>query len=191
MRKHTFYRLFMLIVLVGLLPLALYAEDKRTIPLDLNLIIDGSSTLKNSKNDALAWVNSQVVDRILMDGDKITIWAAGDKAKVIFSAVVSGEAGKKEIKDKLSTLDMGGKTADYPGALRDVMSRMTQDPNRISYTMLIAGSAEGLEPTIAGSQGLIRWFRSEKYARWQVLVVAPDIGKKVQQAASAYMGSLR
>jgi len=159
------------------------------------LIIDGSSSLEGSKNETVAWISDQVVDRILMDGDKITIWTAGNNARVIHSDTLSGAAGKKEIKDKLKALDAGGKSADFSGALRDVAGRLSQAApaqNRIPYTMLVTASAEGLEPALSGSsQGLFRWFRSEKYERWQVLIVAPDIGRKVQQAAAAYMSSLR
>ena len=192
--RTNILRLFMLI-LAGFLASGLFAEDKRIIPLDVNLIIDGSSVLKNSKNDMISWVNGQVVDRTLIDGDRITIWTAGDSARVIHSAVISGSAGKKDIKDKLQGLQMEAKTADFSGALKDAMSRISQiSParSRLSYTILITGSAEGLEPTVAGSgQGALRWFRSEKYERWQVLIVAPDIGGKVTQAASSYMASLR
>jgi len=182
-----------MIILVSILPFYLVAEDIRTISLDMNLIIDGSTALNNSKNDAFTWFNEQVVDRILMDGDKITIWSAGDRAQVIYSETVSGAAGKKAVKDKLQTLDTSGKTADFTGALRDAASRISQtQAERISYTMLITASAEVLEPAFTGSaQDLFRWFRSEKYERWQVLVVAPDIGRKVQQAAAAYMSSIR
>ena len=187
-------KLLILIVLVSYLPL-LNAEDRRTIPLDMNLIIDGSSSLENSKKETLSWISEQVVDRILMDGDKITIWTAGDNARVIHSDTISGPGGKKEIKDKLQALGTEAKTADFSGALRDAASRAAQtasDQSRLPYTMLVAASAEGLEPALTGSaQGLFRWFRSEKYSRWQVLIVAPDIGRKVQQAAAAYMSSQR
>jgi len=195
MRNTYFYKFLGIIFLAVFLVPALHAEDKRTIPLDLYLIIDGSSILKNSKSDTIAWINSQVVDRILTDGDKVTIWTAGDKAQLIFSDTISGEAGKKGIKDKLLEIDTGAKKADFSGALKDVLSKVSQtagDRGRLAYTMLITGSAEGLEPVITGdSRGLLRWFRSEKYERWQVLVVAPNIGKKVQQAAAGYMSSLR
>ena len=188
-------KLFILIVLVGFLSPVLHAGDGRTIPLDMYLIIDASSSLQNSKNDTVAWINEKVIDRILTEGDKVTIWTAGDKAQMIYSETLSGTAGKKEIKDKLLALNTGGKTADFSGALRDVLSRISQTAgsrSRLSYTMLITSSAEVLEPTLTGgAQGLLRWFRSEKYERWQVLIVAPDIGGKVQQAAAGYMSSLR
>ena len=191
MRRIIIRFFIILIVLVGFLG-PVNAEDNRTLPLDLYLIIDGSAALQNSKNDTIAWVNQQVVDRILTDGDKITIWAAGDKTQVIYSDTVSA-AGKSGIKAKLGALDTGGKTADFSGALRGVNSSLSNTSrDRLAVTMLITGSAEILEPALAvNAQGLLRWFRSEKYERWQVLIVAPDIGKKVQQAGAAYMSSLR
>ena len=198
MKITNLRKLFVLVILAGFLPL-LNAEDKRTIPLDVYLIIDGSTALENSKNEVIAWLNSQMVDRILLNVDKITVWTAGDKAQVIYSDTLSEAVGKNGLKDKLQALDVKGKTADFPGALKDMVSRMPQTssvskttPDRLSYTMLITASAEGLEPTLTRSaQGLLRWFRSEKYSRWQVLIVAPDINKKVQQYAAAYMSSIR
>jgi len=180
-----------LCILVGFLP-QLNAEDKRVIPLEMSLIIDGSQSLKTSKNDIVAWINEQVVDRILMDGDKLTIWSAGEKARIIYSETISGSTGKNGIKSTLQALDSGGKTADFSGALSEVSARVSQTPqNRLSYTMLITASAGGLEPSLSGnSQGLFRWFRSEKYGGWQVLIVGSDIGRKVQQSAAAYMNSL-
>ena len=190
--QYTLAKRFFALIILGLSLFPLNAEDKRTIPLDLYLIIDGSAALKSPKNDVLTWINEQVVDRILSDGDKITILSAGEEAQTVYSETVSA-AGKAAIKDSIRSLGTDGKTADFNGALRDVNTRLSQTPSgRLSVTMLITGSAEILEPAMAGNaQGLLRWFRSEKYERWQVLVVAPNIGRKVQNAASAYMSAIR
>ena len=188
-------RKYILAGLITLLPLVINAEDRRIIPLDMYLIIDDSSALQNSKKDAIAWINDHVIDKLLVDGDKITVWAAGDRAQVIQSETISGSAGKNAVKNRLGTLNSSAKTADYTGALRDVVSRISQsgqDNSRLPYTMLVTGSAEGLVPALTGgNQSLLRWFRSEEYSRWQVLVVGPDIGRKVQQAAASYMNSQR
>jgi len=133
------------------------------------------------------------VDRILMDGDRITVWAAGDRARVIHSATISGDATKREIRDQLQTLSTEGERADFSGALRDAAARQTQAAagrSRLSYTMLVTASAEALEPALSGgARDMLRWSRSEKFSRWQVFVVAPDIGGRVRQAAAAYMSS--
>ena len=192
MRSEILRKLFILTILVNFAPL-LNAEDKRTIPLDMYLIIDGSSDLKNYKEDAVSWINQQVVDRILIDGDRITVWNAGNKAELIYSETISDSSGKNELKDKLMALDTEGETADFASALREVLPRLSQTPkDRLTYTMLITSSAKGMGDAFRGSsQSLFRWFRSEKYEHWQVLVVAPDIGEKVQQSAQAYMRSIR
>ena len=191
MKSTILQKSLLLTILVSFLPL-LNAEDRRTIPLDMYLIIDGSSALKNPKNDAVTWINRQLVDRILIEGDRITVWSAGDRARVIYSDTITA-SGKSALKEKLNALETGGKTADFSGALREVLPKVSQTPrDRLAYTVLITASAEGMEPALTGSsQNLFRWFRSEKYERWQVLVVAPDIGPKVKQSAAAYMSSIR
>jgi len=185
-----------LIILVNLHP-ALEAQTKRSIPLDMYLIVDDSESFQNRRSDAMTWLNSQVLDRILVDGDRLNIWTAGDSAELIHSAEVSLSQGNEEIKAKLNNMKSEGKAADFSGALRDVETRISGIPEaasqeRLSYTMLITASAEGLERALAGnSPGLLRWSRSERYERWQVLIVAPNITRKVQQSALAYMNSIR
>ena len=183
-------RNYIIIILLGLAPL-LNAESKRVIPLDMFLIIDGSASFQDSQSDALAWLNNQVVDRILMDGDRVTIWAAGDSAEVVFSGDISGR--KEELKNTLASMSLTGRNADFSGALVDAAaraSRVSQD--RLAYTMLITASAEGLERALTGSaRELFRWFRSERFERWQVLVVGPDLTPRVREAAASYMRSVQ
>ena len=187
--KKQFFLTF--IILAICLP-RLDAEDSRVIPMDLYLIIDGSQAFQGGKAGAVAWINEQVVDRLLLDGDRVSVWTAGDRAELVFSGDVSGEKGA--IKDKLLSIAATGRSADFPGALRNVNAGISGagGGGRLSYTMLVTASAEGLERALAGeTQGLLRWFRTERYEQWQVLIVAPDIGRKVNQAATAYMNSLR
>jgi len=184
--------LIILIVLV-MFTSFLSADERRSIPLDLYLVIDCSESINGVKNDALTWVSSKIVDRLLVEGDRVTIWSAGDRAQIIYNGEISASGGKQEIADLLQNLATNGKTADFPGALLDLAPRVAQtDQNRLSYTVLVTSSAEGLESTLTGSsQGLLRWSRSEKYSGWQVLVAAPDIAPKVRQAALNYMSSQR
>jgi len=169
----------------------LNADDKRDIPLDLYLVIDCSESFNNAKSDALAWVSSKLVDRLLIEGDKVTIWSAGDSARIIYNGEITASGGKREIMDLLQNLATNGKTADFPGAFGDLAPRVSQtSQNRLSYTVIVTSSALRLESSLTGSsQALLRWSRSEKYSGWQVLVAAPDIAPKVRQAALSYMSS--
>ena len=159
--------------------------------MDMNLIIDGSEPFRNSRNDAISWLNAQIVDRILIDGDNITVWRAGDSAEIIYSGEISGS--KEELKNALETLLTDGSAADFSGALTEAAARASRtDRERLSYTMLVTASVVSLQGTLTGNaRNLLRWFRSERFERWQALVIGPDIGPRVRDAASAYMASTR
>ena len=161
--------------------------------MDLYLIIDDSESFYNAKDNAIAWVNAQVLDRLLMEGDSVTIWSAGDSAQMLFSGNIVSLEEKKDIQGKLRDLQTVGKTADFSGALKELVSALGRTPeNRLSYSILLTASVVSLWPALAGnSQNSLRWFRTEKYERWQALILAPDIGQRVTQAATAYMNSMR
>jgi len=167
----------------------LRAADRRTMPLDLYLIIDSSEGFSEARDETVAWINEQVIDRLLQEGDRLVIWSAGPSARLIHSETVG--ARKDDAKNKVRNLEISGKTPDFTGALREASARANQenpDGKRISYTLLVSASAENLAPAIErGSAGLFRWFRTEKYARWQALVADPNINQKVRQAAASYM----
>ena len=189
MRERLF---IILIILVGFIS-AVNADDRRVIPLDLYLVIDCSESINNVKNDAITWVYSNVVDRLLIEGDKVTIWSAGDKAQIIYNGEISASGGKSEIRDLLQNLATNGNSADFSGALKDLEPRVSgTDQSRLPYTMLVASSAEKLESTLSGSsRTLLRWSRSEIYSGWQILIAEPNIAMKVTQAAASYMSSQR
>ena len=190
MRKCNMSRILFLIILVGIITLS-NAEDKRVIPLDMYLIVDGSSSFREAKTDTVSWFNTQIVDRIFLEGDKVTIWSAGDSAEIVHSDEITNSDAKNDIKGKLQSLSADGKSADFTGALKDLQTRLPGTPaGRLPVSMLVTANAGGLGSVITGnSQSMLRWSRSEKYERWQALIFAPDIGRKVSQAAQEYMNS--
>jgi hypothetical protein len=168
----------------------LYAQDTRTVSINVNLIIDGSAALKNAGDEALAWVSDYLIDRILQDGDRITIWNAAGKAQIIHSDALSGADGKENIRKILRSLTFEGNSADFSGALRDAASRINS-PGAVkpvmTYTVLISGSSSALSPLLLGSDAnLLRYSRMKEFPAWRALVIALDINSQVQRAAAAY-----
>ena len=188
--------ILIMIILVSILSV-LNAGDSRVIPLDLYLIIDSSSSLQNVKDDALGWLNSQVIDRILMEGDNVTVWSAGNSAQLIYSGEISsvnnGTETKTELKEKLNSITGEGRAIDFSGALSDLRPRLSRTQSgRLPYTMMITASAGSIQSALTGSsQSMLKWFRTEKSSGWQAFVLGPDINEKVSRAASDYMNSQR
>ncbi|MDR2258819.1 MAG: hypothetical protein LBE14_06695 [Treponema sp.] len=164
----------------------LYAQDIRTSSIDVNLIMDGSAALKNAGNEAVAWVSDYLVDKILQDGDRITIWNAAGKAGIVHSDTLSGAEGKENIRKILRSLAFQDNSADFSGALREAASR-TNSGSAMTYTILISGSSSALSPLLLGSDSnLLRYSRVEEFPSWRVLIIALDINSRVRQAAAAY-----
>jgi hypothetical protein len=167
----------------------LYALDVRSVPIEVNLIMDGSTALKDAGDEAFNWISRQLIDGILQDGDRITIWNAGDKAQIVFSESISGPQGKENTKKALRSLPKQGSQADFGGALRSAAAQSASRSSKpaISYTVLISGSASSLSPALLGAGAdSLKFSRIEDFSGWRVLVIALDINSQVQKAAAAY-----
>ncbi|MDR1929508.1 MAG: VWA domain-containing protein [Treponema sp.] len=166
---------------------ALWGEDSRTIPIDVHIIVDSSSAMENKKTEAAAWLCDTVVDVILIDGDRVSLWTAGTKPELIYSGMVSG-GEKDEIKTRIRGIEFGGDSADYRGALNQARSQ--SQPGRISYALLVSGSTAKDPPSReAESAGLLLYSRVDNYSGWRVLTVGLNIANQVRESAAAYMKS--
>jgi hypothetical protein len=180
-----------IVVLLLVCPRLLMAGDKRNIPLDLFLIIDGSSTLSTVQNAVVRWLNEQVVDRTLQEGDRLTVWVAAEKGEILFSATLKGPGDKARIKRMFQSLEFTGGTANFAGVLRDATARIRQAPS-LAYTLLISGSTTGSAPSLGGDAvGLLRFTRVEEYPGWRAMVIGLGLSSQVQKAASDYLQGVR
>lgn len=152
-------------------------------PIDVNLIIDGSSSLSIVKNEVTAWVSGRL-DQILAEGDRVTVWSAGVQSKVIYSGKIEGAPGKDAVKKSVRELVPSGNKPDFSGALRDAASR----PNSsYSYTLLISASPAALTSVLLSPQAnLLRFSRIEEFPDWRALVVGLNMDSKVKNSAAAF-----
>jgi len=176
--NKVFIILIALTVFFGYFPL--HAQRS---PIDINLIIDGSASLTNVKNDVTSWVIARL-DQILVDGDRVTVWNAGLTSKIVYAGTMSAASDRDAAKKSIRDFAPAGKTADFSGALRDAASRQKAP---YSYTLVISASADALTSTLSGSQAnLLRFSRVEEFSDWRVLVVNLNNDAKVKNAASAF-----
>ncbi|MDR2631421.1 MAG: hypothetical protein LBC60_10900 [Spirochaetaceae bacterium] len=184
MKKTIMVVFFLIILFPGLMT----AEDRRTTPITMYLIVDGSESIKKGKNSAIDWLNEYIVDKILQEGDNLTIWIAAEKAEVIFSESLKETAQKETVKELLRRSVMAeGPSADYAAALRAALAReKSQSGQGISYTLLVTGTAGG---SFRGNAlgDILRYAKVQEFSGWRVQVVGLDLGSRVQKAVSDYM----
>jgi len=155
-------------------------------PIDVNLIIDGSSSLTAVKSEITSWVSGRL-DQILAEGDRVTVWSAGTQAKVIYSGKVEGAPGKDAVKKSINDLAPLGSKPDFSGALRDAASASQRANSNYSYTLLISASPDALTSVLSSPQAnLLRFSRVEEFSSWRALVVGLNIDAKVKKSTSAF-----
>jgi hypothetical protein len=181
-KKHAFWLFF----IAALFPLKINALDSRNIPVEVNLIMDGSRGMKNAWEEAANQVGSYLADQILQEGDRLTIWDAGARARIIYSETLKGGEFREEIKALLKSRVPEGPAADFAGALREAAAR--NSGGKMTYTMLVSGSSAGLSSALAeGGANLLKYSRVRDFPSWKILIVALDINSRVREAAAAYM----
>jgi hypothetical protein len=163
----------------------LFGADQRNTPLTVFLIVDGSQELSGVLNEVYSAISDGLVDGVLQNGDRLTIWSAGKTAQILYSETIKAANDKENIKTVLKNLPAQGDTADFAGALQNV-SAQKSDRN-IQIAMLVSASHTTLSPALLGTTAqMLRFSRVTEYTGWRVLVVAPDINERVRQAAAAY-----
>lgn len=175
-----------------LLPQGVQAADSRGVPMDVNIIMDGSASMQAADDEAVNWVCSYVIDSLLQEGDTLRLWIAGETARPLFSGPVKDAAAKDEVRKLLRSAVPGSDTADFTGALREA-SRITasRSGSFITYTLLVTASSAGLSPTLLGAgANYMRYSRVMEFSGWRALVIALNADSRVQNAAKAYMAGL-
>jgi len=152
-------------------------------PIDINLIIDSSSSLAAVKDAVIEWVSSRL-DQILVAGDRVTVWSAGQSAGVIYTGRMDSSADREAVRTSIRNINPSGDAADFIGALTDASSKQSSP---YSYTLLVSASAPALSSLITGPNGdLLRFSRIEEFSSWRAIVVGLNLGARVSRAASAF-----
>jgi len=178
-----YFLLLAVLVLGGLLPL--YGDNQRA-PIDVNLIIDGSSSNAGVKEEISAWVLSRL-DQILTEGDRVTIWNAGAAARVVYTGTINSDSDREDVRRSIREFSSASDNADFSGALREAATRQGSS---FSYTLLVYASPVALSSLLSSPQAnLLRFSRVEEFSGWRVLVVGLNLEQRVRQAAANFFGS--
>ncbi|MDR2078775.1 MAG: VWA domain-containing protein [Treponema sp.] len=189
MGRTNHQKRFLSLVWVFLFPLAgPGAADIRTVPLDVNLIIDGSREMRPFMDEAAAWLCGYLVERLLAPGDRLSVWIAGEKAQRLYSDVLGGRDWKETAKESFRSLAPEAGKADFAGALGEA-ARLPRGKGDIpAYTILVSSGTSLLGEEEAA---YLRYSRNREFAGWRVVTVALDAGPGIREAVRAYLAGGR
>jgi len=165
----------------------LYGADRA--PINVNLIIDSSSSLTSVKANMTAWISGHL-DQVLANGDRVTIWSVGTATRVIYTGTINSQPDRDAAKKSIQDISGTGDTADFSGALREASVQASQGQQAFCYTLLISASPSALTALLSGPQSnLMRFSRMEEFSGWRAVVVGLNMDVRVRRAAAAFFGS--
>jgi hypothetical protein len=164
-----------------------WAADIRTIPMNINVILDGSRGMGAYRGEAAAWLCDYLAEGVLIEGDRLNIWIAGEKARRVYSGFLGGQ-WKEGVKTIFRSFVTDSRQADLAGALGEA-SRFSggQGGDIPAYTILVCASSRGLASLEREGAAYLRYSRNREFAGWRVVTVALDTGPEIREAVRAYL----
>jgi hypothetical protein len=164
------------------------AADVRTTPMNINVILDGSREMGAFMDQAADWLCDYLVEGVLVEGDWLNIWIAGEKAQRAYSGLLGGGEWKETVKKTFRSFAPEAGQADFAGALGEA-SRFSggRGGDIPAYTILVCGPARGLVSLETEGAAYLRYSRNREFAGWRVVTVALDAGPEIRKAARAYL----
>ena len=143
-------RFFAALALAGILALPAFA-DTRKGNIDVIIALDKSLSMENKIGAVKEWVNSYIIDQLLIPGDYFVVVAFYGKADVIISQTVKDDADKQALKKQISQIRGNGRFTDIGNAL-DVLKAqvaLREADSKEKYILLLT---DGIQEAPPGSK---------------------------------------
>jgi Mg-chelatase subunit ChlD len=125
--------------------------DSRKDNIDVIIALDKSLSMENKIGGVREWVNSSIIDQLLIPGDTLVVVAFYGKADVIISQTVKDDADKKALQTIISKIRGNGRFTDIGNALDVLRAQVTarQSDGREKYILLLT---DGIQEAPPGSK---------------------------------------
>jgi hypothetical protein len=164
------------------------AADIRTVPINVNVILDGSREMGPFMDEAAAWLCDYLAEGVLSEGDHLRVWIAGEKAQAVYSGILNGGDWKETVKKTFRSFAPEAGRADLAGALGEAaLATGGRDGEIPAYTVLVCESSRGLSSLEAEGAAYLRYSRNREFAGWRVVTIALDAGPGIRKAVEAYL----
>ncbi len=127
------------------------SADTRKDNIDVIIALDKSLSMENKISGVREWVNSSIIEQLLIPGDTIIVVAFYGKADVVISQTVKDDADKKTLQATILNIRGNGRFTDIGNALDVVQAQVAarQSDGREKYILLLT---DGIQEAPPGSK---------------------------------------
>ncbi len=124
------------------------AADTRTQNIDVIIALDRSLSMEHKIGAVRDWVNSYLIDQVIIPGDYLIVVAFYGKADVIISQEIKGDADRAVAKKVISQIRGNGRFTDIGNALDVLKAQIAQRENdgRDKYVLLLTDGIQEAPP---------------------------------------------
>jgi Mg-chelatase subunit ChlD len=188
----------LLVVALALVLASPILADTRKDNIDVIIALDKSLSMVNKIGAVKTWVNSFVIDQLLIPGDNLVVVGFYGKADILISQSITGDADRKSAKAVISQLRGNGKFTDIGNALDAVKAQLSdkEKDGRQKYVLLLT---DGIQEAPPGSKYYSKngTFNHEFLANtktiqqkgWKVMILGIGIDTAAKDLAQELQGS--
>ncbi len=123
--------------------------DTRTQNIDIMVALDKSLSMEHKIAAVRDWVNSYLIDQVVIPGDFLDIVAFYGKADVIVSQTIKNDADKAGVKKIISGIRGNGRFTDIGNALDVLKAQIAtkESDGRDKYVLLLTDGIQEAPPT--------------------------------------------
>jgi Mg-chelatase subunit ChlD len=123
--------------------------DTRKDNIDVVIALDKSLSMEHKVNAVKDWVNSFIIDQLLIPGDTFVVIAFYGKAELLINQTIQSEAAKIPLKKLISQIRGNGKFTDIGNALDTVKEQLAkrESDGREKYVLLLTDGIQEAPPS--------------------------------------------
>jgi hypothetical protein len=122
--------------------------DTRKDNIDVIIALDKSLSMETKVDAVKTWVNSFIIDQLIVPGDFLNVIAFYGKADIIISQVIKDDADRKAAKAVISQIRGDGKYTDIGNALDAVKAEIAakEKDGRQKYVLILTDGIQEAPP---------------------------------------------
>ena len=123
--------------------------DTRKDNIDVIIALDKSLSMEKKVDAVKTWVNSFIIDQLIIPGDFLTVVAFYGKTDIIISQPITNDADRKSAKAVISQIRGNGRFTDIGNALDAVKAQLAdkEKDGRQKYVLLLTDGIQEAPPT--------------------------------------------
>jgi Mg-chelatase subunit ChlD len=189
---------FLAAVALALVISSLVSADTRKENIDVIIALDKSLSMENKIGAVKSWVNSFILDQLVIPGDFLTVITFYGKTEILISKEIAGDTDRAGAKALISAIQGNGRFTDIGNALDALKAQLAdkEKDGRQKYVLLLTDGIQEAPPSSkywskngAFNHEFLANTKTIQQKGWKVMILGIGVETAAKQLAQELQGS--